>query len=156
MNTITLLVLLTIISVSVGYVVSSRSIPSMTMWGTQKLGQSVIGTITTTAPASGTGSMFRRAPIGSGTDERVDEDTEEMIGLKNKSLYKISKSIRQHALLMELNGDRWSESEKMSRVSMAVRDDILPSSVLGAVSTASPHASSLYSGGLLDDWNFTM
>jgi len=156
MNSITIFVLVTIISVSVAYSGLSRSLPSMTMWGTQKLGQSVIGTTTTTSPATGTGSMFRRAPIGSGTDERVDEDTEEMIEFKNKSLNKISKSIRQHALLMELNGGRWSESEKISRISIGVRDDILPASVLGAVSVASPHASSLHSGGLLDDWNFTM
>lgn len=156
MNSIILVVLLTIISVSSGYKVSSRSIPSMNMWGTQKLGQSVIGTTTTTAPSTGVGSMFRRAPVGSGTDERINEESEEMIELKNKALYKISKSIRQHGLLMELNGDRWSEAEKLSRVNMAVRDDILPSSVLGAVSVASPHASNLHSGGLLDDWNFSM
>ena len=104
-------------------------------------------------PGVGTDSMFRRAPMGSGTDERDFEQSDDFKVLENaKVLSKISRSFKQKDLLMELSSNYWSESEKIFRIQKAASEDILPSSM----SSMSVGAANIQAGGLMGDWEFSL
>jgi len=120
----------------------------MNAWGLQKLGQSVIDTAAPTIQDTDEVSIFRRAPVGAGTDDRSSvldlNDLE-----TNALLSKIDRSFQQQALLMSLQSSALSIGNKLERVELASSvQSLLPSNLsLRAISTAS-----LKSGGLLNDW----
>lgn len=120
----------------------------------QKSAQSVIDPKQQTVSTGvGPDSMFRRAPIGSGTDERFIEQSDDFKILENqKTLSKIGKSFKQKALLMELTSNTWSESEKLFRIQKAANEDLLPS----AMSSKSAETANFHAGGLMNDWEFSL
>jgi hypothetical protein len=121
--------------------------------GTQKLGQTVIGTTIpplVQGPDSTSPSVFKRPPVGSGCDYRtvVTPLEEER---KWKTISTIDKHFQQKTLLMGLEGQAWGDVEKIERIrSAAMLDSLLPSSLssemIGTVN--------MKSGGLLKDWEF--
>jgi hypothetical protein len=117
----------------------------------QKLGQTVIGiTVPPVIQDPDTASVFKRPPVGSGSDDRVtktkNEDTE-----KWPILSKIDKSFQQKTLLMGLEGSSWGIQEKYDRVLLASSlENLLPSSFSNEVITTSR----LNAAGLLKDWDF--
>ena len=126
----------------------------MSMWGAQKLGQSVIGTTSVESPATQATSWFRRAPIGSGGDERCsNEDNDENENIKYETMSKIDLSFKQHSLMMELNNNKWGTNEKLERIRLGAADGLFPSALS---LSSSAHASNLNAGGLMNDWQFDM
>ena len=129
-------------------------------WGLQKLGQPVINinnTATNTQTDAGS-SLFGRRPVTTGNDERSPYSSSQASSTTLRdshweSISQIDKSFRQHNLLMELSDDRWSQAEKLERISVAASvDNLLPQSLSG--STPAKH--SLSQGGLQKDWNFDL
>ena len=126
----------------------------MSMWGAQKLGQSVIGTTSVESPATQAQSLFRRAPIGSGGDERCsNEDSDENEYMKYETMGKINLSFKQQSLMMELNNNKWGTQEKLERIRLGASDGVFPSALSLSSST---RASDLNAGGLMNDWQFDM
>ena len=123
----------------------------MSMWGVQKLGQSVIGTGTVTSPIGeqeSTSSVFKRIPIGSGNDYRDNLGKVEELK-KWSTLSKIDQNFQQKALLMGLESNSWGVNEKLERIRLASTvESILPSSV----ASRSFQASNMRAGGLLSEW----
>lgn len=129
-----------------------RGMLVMNVFGTQKLGQSVIGVTTSSESETSSGSMFRRSPLGSGTDERSSYDNnEKAMELHVTSLTKIGKSMKQYALLSELSQYNWSQVEKLNRINLATTvDGLLPSL---STDNAVVKPTNMHAGGLFDDWN---
>jgi hypothetical protein len=135
---------------------SSKSSLHMSMWGAQKLGQSVIGTTSVESPSTQATSWFRRAPIGSGGDERCsNEDNEEHESMKYETMSKIDLSFKQHSLMMELSKNKWGTQEKLERIRLGAADGLFPSA-LSLSSSPLASASDLNAGGLMNDWQFDM
>jgi hypothetical protein len=150
----------------------SRSVPNksigkytcltrLSAWGLQKLGQPVININNTAATTSvdAAASLFGRRPVTTGNDERSPFDSNAQVGAsqQNKrdshweSISKIDKSFRQHELLIGLRSDKWSDAEKLERISLAASvENLLPKSM----SPSLPATLTLSSGGLKKDWDF--
>lgn len=127
---------------------------SMSMFGAQKLGQSIIGTtMNPTTQTTAATSWFRRAPVGSGGDDTAVDDMVDGEESSYKVVSKINLSFKQHSLLMELNNNKWGTTEKLQRIQNAAVDGIISPST-SSISDVS--ASNLQSGGLMMDWNFDM
>ena len=136
---------------------------TMSMWGAQKLGQSVIGTTTVESPATQSTSWFRRAPVGSGCDDTNadaadDDDSEDSEMMRYKVMGNIDTSFKQHSLMMELTSNKWGSQEKLQRIQRAAADGLISPSTLSlsSSSSSSARASDMTAGGLMKDWNFDM
>ena len=131
---------------------------TMSMWGAQKLGQSVIGTAVESPATSSSSSWFRRPPIGSGCDDTTassdDDNSDDNESMKYKAMSSISSNFKQHSLMMELTGSNWGTAEKVQRIQRAAADGLLGTTALSLSSGA--RASQLDAGGLMNDWHFDM
>lgn len=126
---------------------------SMSTWGVQKLGQSVIGTGTISTPTEeqeSTTSIFKRIPVGSGNDYRESNGKKEE-ALKWETLSTIDKSFQQKTLLMGLESVSMGSTEKIERIRLASTvESLLPSSF----ATETLKTSNIRAGGLMKDWDF--
>lgn len=130
---------------------------TMSMWGAQKLGQSVIGTTTVdTTSTSSSSSWFRRAPVGSGCDDTSDDndDSEESEMKRYETMGKIDTSFKQHSLMMGLTSNTWGDQEKLQRIQAAAADGVI--STMSLSSSSSARASDMSAGGLMKDWAFEL
>lgn len=124
----------------------------MSLFGTQKLGQSVIDTtVPVVIETEVTVSPFKKNVVGAGTDEResiLSEDEEEN---EFATLSKIDKTFRQRKLLGSLSSPSLSQSVKFEMVSRASSvENLLP----GFLSSKAMSSSNLKAGGLQNDWDF--
>jgi len=134
---------------------------TMSMWGAQKLGQSVIGTTTGSDKTSvDSTSWFRRAPVGSGCDDTTtssdDDNSDDGESRKYKAMSAINVNFKQHSLMMELSGSRWGAAEKVQRIQQAAADGLFSSAPTLSLSSSTARPSNLQAGGLMNDWHFEM
>lgn len=131
---------------------------NMNAWGVQKLGKSLLDQSVPVVEQQEEEipSRFKRAPVGSGKDERkmisFKKDQASYDEEKNSLLSSIDKSFMQKNLLMGLESEYWGSVEKLQRIQLAASvDNLLPSSL----STTNIRTSSMHAGGLFeDDWDF--
>ena len=93
--------------------------------------------------------LFRRAPPGSGSDDRFPSFPKEHDQkIEHAQLSRIDQSLRQKTLKMALEGSRVGEVHKLSLISRAVHEGIL--------SESTTKVASMSAGGLFKDWDMTM
>ena len=124
------------------------------MWDTKKLGGKAMVEIT--APKvhdeEEVSNLFRRAPPGSGMDERSPMIlNDELQDIESASLSRMDKSFRQHSLKMALEGNFMGTEAKLQRIASASAfEGTLPESM----GPASMKVASMTAGGLYKDWDF--
>ena len=89
----------------------------------------------------------RRLSLGSGSDDRVI-DSETNI---HQDLLNIIRSLQQKELLMSLKHHDLSENEKLNRISLASKDDLLPYMLND--DNKAINSFQLGAAGLFDEWN---
>ena len=99
---------------------------------------------------------FPEPPLtGSGADERFSyflssEDMVDRVDLLNK----VQMSYVHHSLLTDLLSDKYSLMEKVDKVNMMIRQDLLASTVNGHGNQLRP--ATAFAGGLANDWKLSM
>ena len=128
-----------------------RSSTISMMWDTKKVGKSVTQT---TAPKVAEeevfSKIFRRAPPGSGMDERSPSTLPvDLQDLESASISRIDRSLRQHSLLMTLEGTSLGTLDKVTRIQLgSLAEGTLPETLLGT-----SRVTTLAAGGLFKDWD---
>jgi len=125
----------------------------MNVWGVKKLGQSVLDiSVVTTSEESPAQAILRAPVIGTGDCDIFDEESD----VTKVNLYKtLGQFNLQQDLLFYLEEADHSIESKLSFVSSAVSNDLLPKSILGLDNgLPTVNRASIARGGLLSEWEF--
>ena len=93
----------------------------------------------------------RRQSLGSGSDERVPDGESNI----HAELIHIIRSLKQQELLTSLKQDCLSRTEKLNLISLATKDELIPSAVVSGIMNDNQAINSFHLGaaGLFDEWN---
>jgi hypothetical protein len=127
------------------------------MWDLTKKAKAGQGVAEITAPKISEeeviSNMFRRAPAGSGSDERFPSIlSDELQDLESAQISRMDKAFRQHSLKMTLEGAHVGTAVKLQQIHLASSlHGTLPADFMAGASKVV----NMKAGGLMADWDAT-